>query len=84
MQSEVICANQVLKSLSVAGGRAITTGQPGRPIRRLRQVVDRPLLKSYEDQATARLAARTDSLCPVCVRKARHEILDGKPGRVGL
>ena len=40
---------------------------------------ERPLLKSYEkSKPPLGWPRETDSLCPVCVRQARREILDGK------
>src|SRR5947207_7401085 len=40
---------------------------------------DKPLLKSYEKtKPPLGWPRQTDSLCPVCVREARQEILDGK------
>jgi uncharacterized radical SAM superfamily Fe-S cluster-containing enzyme len=40
---------------------------------------DQPLLKSYEKtKPVLGWPRETDSLCPVCVREARQEILDGK------
>src|SRR5438067_6962777 len=40
---------------------------------------DKPLLKSYEKtKPPLGWPRETDSLCPVCVREARQEILDGK------
>ena len=40
---------------------------------------DKPLLKSWEKvKPTLGWPRQTDSLCPVCVREARQEILDGK------
>src|SRR5882672_4741807 len=40
---------------------------------------DRPLLKSYEKtKPPLGWPRETDSLCPVCTREARQEILDGK------
>src|SRR5215472_2152621 len=40
---------------------------------------DKPLLKSYEkSKPPLGWPRQTDSLCPVCVREARQEILDGK------
>jgi 7,8-dihydro-6-hydroxymethylpterin dimethyltransferase len=40
---------------------------------------DRPLLKSYQKtKPPLGWPRETDSLCPVCVREARQEILDGK------
>jgi uncharacterized radical SAM superfamily Fe-S cluster-containing enzyme len=40
---------------------------------------DRPLLKSYEKtKPTLGWPRETDSLCPVCTREARQEIIDGK------
>src|SRR5918911_4649576 len=40
---------------------------------------DKPLLKSYEKtKPPLGWPRETDSLCPICVREARQEILDGK------
>ena len=40
---------------------------------------DKPLLKSYEKtKPPLGWPRETDSLCPVCTREARQEILDGK------
>ena len=40
---------------------------------------DKPLLKSYEKtKPPLGWPRETDSLCPVCVREARQEIVDGK------
>ena len=40
---------------------------------------DQPLLKSYEKtKPTLGWPRETDSLCPVCTREARQEIIDGK------
>jgi uncharacterized radical SAM superfamily Fe-S cluster-containing enzyme len=40
---------------------------------------DKPLLKSYQkSKPPLGWPRETDSLCPVCVREARQEILDGK------
>jgi len=40
---------------------------------------DKPLLKSYEKtKPPLGWPRETDSLCPVCVREARQQILDGK------
>jgi len=40
---------------------------------------DKPLMKSWEKtKPTLGWPRQTDSLCPVCVREARQEILDGK------
>jgi uncharacterized radical SAM superfamily Fe-S cluster-containing enzyme len=40
---------------------------------------DKPLLKSYEKtKPPLGWPRETDSLCPICVREARKEILDGK------
>ena len=40
---------------------------------------DKPLLKSYEKtKPPLGWPRETDSLCPMCVREARQEILDGK------
>src|SRR5687767_14092226 len=40
---------------------------------------DKPLLKSYEKtKPTLGWPRQTDSLCPVCTREARQDILDGK------
>src|SRR6185295_8645385 len=40
---------------------------------------DKPLLKSWEKtKPPLGWPRETDSLCPVCVREARQEILDGK------
>jgi uncharacterized radical SAM superfamily Fe-S cluster-containing enzyme len=40
---------------------------------------DKPLLKSYQKvKPPLGWPRQTDSLCPVCVREARQEILDGK------
>src|SRR5712692_713353 len=40
---------------------------------------DKPLLKSWEKtKPPLGWPRQTDSLCPICVREARQEILDGK------
>ena len=40
---------------------------------------DKPMLKSHEKvKPPLGWPRETDSLCPVCVREARQEILDGK------
>ena len=40
---------------------------------------DKPLLKSWQKvKPPLGWPRETDSLCPVCVREARQEILDGK------
>src|SRR2546421_9214143 len=40
---------------------------------------DKPLLKSWEKtKPPLGWPRQTDSLCPICVREARQEIIDGK------
>jgi uncharacterized radical SAM superfamily Fe-S cluster-containing enzyme len=73
----------VEKGLSVAANGAWTVFSAANRINPGRSFVpnwsDKPLLKSWEKtKPPLGWPRETDSLCPVCVREARQEILDGK------